>query len=213
MNRYRESVIKVKDLLADDPAIMMHGGWLGGTPRPKEGIGIWTWWVQKDKSGGQFLEQVTHTVDIARFLAGDAVEVHALKAEGFNTGTPEGYTIEDASVVNIRFASGAIANLWAGCCVNAGGAGVTLNVYASNTTALFTGWDHSVKVHQTGQDVVEIQEQSEIFPVEDAAFLKAVREDDQCAVKSSYADAVKSLAISVAANESMESGKPVPVGA
>ena len=213
MNRYRESVNKVRALLADDPAIMMHGGWLGGTPQPKEGIGIWTWWVQKDKSGGQFLEQVTHTVDIARFLAGDAAEVHAFKAEGFNTGTPEQYSIEDASVVNLRFASGAIANLWAGCCVNAGGGGVTLNVYASNTTALFTGWDHSVKIHQTGKDAVEIKEQQEIFPVEDAAFLKAVRENDQSAVKSSYADAVKSLAISVAANRSMETGKTVAVGA
>lgn len=209
MNRYRASVNKVRELLAGDPAIMLHGGWLGGTPRPREGVGIWTWWVQKDKSGGQFLEQVTHTVDLARFLCGDAVQVHAFKAEGFNTGTPDGYSIEDACVVNIKFASGAIANLWAGCCANAGGTGVALNVYANNTTALFTGWNHAVKIHQTGKDVVEIQEASEIFPVEDAAFLQAVRANDPSAVKSSYADAVKSLAISVAANESMDSGQPV----
>ena len=209
MNRYRASVNKVRELLADDPAIMLHGGWIGGTPRPKEGVGIWTWWVQKDKSGGQFLEQVTHTVDLARFLAGDAVEVHAFKAEGFNTGTPAEYSMEDASVVNIKFASGAIANLWAGCCANAGGTGVCLNVYANDTTALFTGWDHSVKIHQTGKEAVEIKEASEIFPIEDAAFLKAVRDNDPSAVKSPYADAVKSLAISVAANESMETGQPV----
>ena len=82
-------------------------------------------------------------------------------------------------------------------------------MYANNTTALFTGWNHAVKIHQTGKDVVEIQEASEIFPVEDAAFLQAVRANDPSAVKSSYADAVKSLAISVAANESMDSGQPV----
>jgi len=213
MNRYRQSVNKVRELLGEDPPIMMLGGWIGKTPRPREGVGIWTWWVQKDKSGGQFLEQVTHTVDLARFFAGDAAAVHAFKAEGFNTGTPDGYTIEDASVVNIRFKNGAIANLWAGCCANAGGTGVSLNVIANNTTALFTGWDHSVKIHQTDKKVVEMKEEREIFPKEDAAFLKAVRENDQSVVKSSYADAVKSLAISVAANESMETGKPVAVDA
>jgi len=213
MNRYRESVNTVRDLLTHDPAVMLLGGWVGASPRPREGVGIWTWWVQKDKSGGQFLEQVTHTVDLARFLCGDAAEVHAFKAEGFNTGTPEAYSIEDASVVNIRFKSGAVANLWAGCCANAGGGGVSLNVFANNTTALFMGWDHSVTIHQTDKDVIEIKEEREIFPKEDAAFLKAVRENDQSAVKSSYPDAVKSLAISVAANESMEIGKPVPVDA
>ena len=209
MNRYRKSVNTVREILQSDPAIMLHGGWVGGTPRPKDGIGIWTWWVQKDKSGGQFLEQVTHTVDLARFLCGDAVQVHAFKAEGFNTGTPDGYSIEDASVVNIKFAGGAIANLWGGCCANAGGGGVSLNVYANNTTAKFTGWDHSVQIMQVDKGQTEIKEGSEIFPVEDAAFLQAVRTQDQAGVKSSYADAVKSLAISVAANESMESGQPV----
>jgi len=199
----------VREMLQSDPAIMLHGGWVGGTPRPKDGIGIWTWWVQKDKSGGQFLEQVTHTVDLARFLCGDAVQVHAFKAEGFTSGTPDGYSIEDASVVNIKFAGGAIANLWGGCCANAGGGGVSLNVYANNTTAKFTGWDHSVQIMQTDKGQTEIKEDSEIFPVEDAAFLQAIRTQDQAAVKSSYADAVKTLAISVAANASMETGQPV----
>ncbi len=213
MNRYRKSVNKARELMASDPPIFMTGGWIGGSPKPREGVGIWTWWVQKDKSGGQFLEQVTHTVDLARFMAGDAVEVHAFKAEGFNKGTPANYSIEDASVVNIRFKSGAVANLWGGCCANGGGGGVSLNVYASNTTALFTGWEHSVKIHQAGKPAEEIKEDREIFPAEDAAFLKAVRENDQNAVKSSYADGVKTLAISVAANLSMLSGRPEPVEA
>jgi len=210
MNRYRRSVQTVKKLLAKDPAILVNGGWIGGTPRPNPAIGIWTWWVQKKRSGGQFLEQVTHTVDVARFLCGDAVEVHAFAATGFNAGTPITYDIEDASVVNIKFAGGAIANLWASCSSNASG-GVSLNVYANRLAAQFTGWEHSVRLMQVGKDTCEIKGEGDIFAVEDDAFVKAVRARSAAGIMSPYEDAVKTLAISVAANKSMKSGKPAPV--
>ncbi len=211
MNRYHRSVQQVKKVLQDDPPIMALGGWIGGTPRARRGTGIWTWWVQKDKSGGQFLEQVTHTVDLARFFCGEAVEVFAYRAQGFNKNVPPKYSIEDASVVNIRFKNGAIANLWASCSANAGGGGVALNVYAAETTALFTGWEHSVRLTRRGKDVVEIKGHADIFSVENAAFIKAVRTGDQSAVMSSYQDGVKTLEISVAANRSMDTGKPVAI--
>lgn len=210
MNRYRRSVQTVKRLLAKDPAILVNGGWIGGTPRPSPAIGIWTWWVQKKKSGGQFLEQVTHTVDLARFLCGAAVEVHAFAATGFNTGTPTTYDIEDAAVVNIKFAGGAIANLWAACSSNASG-GVSLNVYANKLAAQFTGWEHSVRLMQVGKDTCEIKGEGDIFAVEDDAFIKAVRACNPAGIMSPYEDAVKTLAISVAANKSMKSGKTAPV--
>jgi predicted dehydrogenase len=210
MNRYRRSVLTVRALLEKDPPILVTGGWIGGAPRPRPDIGIWTWWVQKRKSGGQFLEQVTHTVDLARFLCGDAAEVHAFAATGFNTNTPDGYDIEDASVVNIRFEKGAVANLWASCSSNAVG-GVSLNVYADDTAAQFTGWEHSVRVMRVGKDTVEIKGEGDIFALEDTAFIKALRTGNPAAVMSPYADAVKTLAISVAANKSMRTGKPVAV--
>jgi len=211
MNRYRRSVQTVRNLLAKDPAVFVNGGWIGGTPRPNPNIGIWTWWVQKRKSGGQFLEQVTHTVDLARFLCGDAVEVHAFAATGFNKGTPDTYDIEDAAVVNIKFEGGAIANLWASCSSNASG-GVSLNVYANNLAAQFTGWEHSVRLMQVGKDTCEIKGEGDIFAIEDAAFIKAVRAKKPAGIMSSYDDAVKTLAISVAANKSMKTGKAVQVG-
>jgi len=40
--------------------VLLHGGWLGGGP--KEYAGIWNGGAE-DKSGGQFLEQTTHTID------------------------------------------------------------------------------------------------------------------------------------------------------
>jgi hypothetical protein len=45
----------------------------------------------------------------------------------------------------------------------------------------------------------------------DAAFIAAVRAGDAAGVQCSYPDGVKTLEISVAANRSMETGKPVAV--
>jgi predicted dehydrogenase len=209
MNRYRRGIQRVRELLQQDPAILLYGGWIGGSPRGGGGIG--SWWVQKDRSGGQFLEQVTHTVDVARYLCGDAVEVHAYAATGFNKEVPSNYTIEDASVVNIRFRSGAIANLWGSCSSNGGGGGVTLSVYAGQTTALFTGWDHSLRLMRAGEDTIEIKGEGDIFLREDEAFIAAVRAGSAEGIRCGYPDGVKSLEISVAANRSMETGKPVAV--
>jgi predicted dehydrogenase len=211
MNRYRRGIQRVRDLLRADPPILLHGGWIGGSP--KGGSGIGSWWVQKDRSGGQFLEQVTHTVDLTRYLCGEAVEVHAYAATGFNKarGVPDNYSIEDASVVNIRFASGAVANLWASASSNGGGGGVTLNVYAGRTTALFTGWEHTLRLMRDGEDTIEIKGEGDIFGIEDNAFIAAVRSGDASGIQCSYPDGVRSLEISVAANRSMESGRPVAV--
>lgn len=211
MNRYRRPINTVRDLLASDPAILVTGGWIGGTPGAGSGDGIWSWWIQKDKSGGQFHEQVTHTVDLVRYLCGEVVDVHALAATGLNRKAPLKYSIEDAAVVNLRLANGGVANLWASCSANAGGGGVSLNVYAHGLTAKYTGWEHTLRLMRTGQDTIEIAGEPDIFAIEDTAFIKAVREQDPSHVRSSYEDGLKAIEITLAANQSMETGRPVRI--
>lgn len=206
MNRYRRGVQLVRDLTRDDPAILMLGGWIGGTPRAEEGA-IWSWWIRKVRSGGQFHEQVTHTVDLARFIGGDVSEVQAFAAKGFNEGAPKGYTIEDASVVNLKFANGAVANLWASCSANGGGGGVALEVFANNLTAHFTGWEHSLKLQRKGLEPEEIKGEEAIFAIEDGAFIQAVRGADPSKVMCNYEDGLGTLTVTLAANDSMRTGK------
>jgi predicted dehydrogenase len=207
MNRHRASVNTVRDLLAQDPPMLVHGGWVGGSPRPGPEYSIVHWWIQKDKSGGQFHEQVTHTIDLLRYLCGEAQEVFAYAAHGFNRDIP-GYSIDDAAAVNIKLRNGGVANLMASTASNAGG-GVWLNVYAGNTTCTFTGWEHTVTIKRAGQEPLEIKGEPDIFALEDRIFLDAVRTGDCSRIRSTYADAARTLEISVAANESMRTGKPV----
>jgi len=208
MNRYRKGVQLVRELTRGDPAILMLGGWIGGTPRAEEGA-IWSWWIRKARSGGQFHEQVTHTVDLARFIGGDVAEVQAFAARGFNEGAPKGYSIEDASVVNLKFTNGAVANLWASCSANGGGGGVALDVYANNLTARFTGWEHSLHLQRKGLEPEEIKGEDEIFAIEDRAFIQAVRDDDPSKVMCTYGDGLGTLMVTLAANDSMRTGKVI----
>jgi predicted dehydrogenase len=114
-------------------------------------------------------------------------------------------------VVNLKFQSGAIANLWACCSANGGGGGVSLQVYATETTAHFTGWEHSVRIYRRNEDIVEIRGEGDIFRIEDEVFVKALQTGDRSLIRSDYIDGAKTAAVTLAAVKSAETGKPVEV--
>ena len=210
MNRYRKGIQAAKKALAKDPAVYVQGGWIGGKPSPNPERPISMWWVQQAKSGGQFVEQVTHTVDIVRFLCGEAVEVCAFAARGFNQGIA-GYSIADAMSVAVHFAGGGVCNLHS-CCASPARGGVSLEVFAGKVAFEFRGWEHTCKVFRPGQEVEEIPGEPDIFKVEDEAFIKAVRTGNARGVLCSYPDALKTLEISIAANLSAAKGKVIKLG-
>ncbi len=213
MNRYRKSAEVARQVLEADPAVYAAGGWLGGPPRSGDPQGIWGWWIQKDKSGGQFVEQVTHTIDLARYLMGDAEAVSAFAARGFNKGI-KNYTMDDALAVSVKFKSGAVANFCASVACAARG-GIFLDLYAGAHAVAMTGWQHDALIYEAGKKkpravAGDPASGAHIFAVEDRAFLKAVRSGNPAGIRTTYADALKTLELTVAATESAErGGKPV----
>ena len=77
MNRYRQSVQKIRELFSqpENEGILAHGWWTTQMPPP-------LWWRTFDHSGGQFVEQCTHLVDICRYTMGDIEEVSVAVVEG-----------------------------------------------------------------------------------------------------------------------------------
>ena len=203
MTRYRRGVQRAKELLADDPAILVHGGWIGGTP------GV-HWWRVKALSGGQIVEQTTHTLDVVRYLVGEPVSVCGRAARGFVTDMPD-YDVEDASTIAVEFASGAVGNLMSCCANRSGGGGVHLTVVARNHLSVFTGWGHDVVIHKSRLEQEQITGEDNIFEIEDAAFLQAVQTGDPSPIRCTYADGLKSLAFCLAANKAVETGDTVEV--
>jgi predicted dehydrogenase len=221
MNRYQPSVQRAKQTFFNDQPIIAYGGWLGGPPLTtsadfgKSLIG--QWWVIKEKSGGQFVEQVTHTVDLVRYFLGNAVEVFAHGTTEFNkklAAIAPNYSIEDAMVVSVKFASGAIANIMSSCATPVGG-GITLSILGGQTAAQFSGWGHDVNLQYKDSEGTTQEESvasvGDIFPIEDRAFLDAVQSGDHTKILSDYADGFKTSQITLGANKSMATGKPIQI--
>ena len=205
MNRYRRSVQRVRELLAEQEPVLMYGGWTGGGV--PAGADLWRWWVQKDKSGGQFLEQTTHTTDLARYLFGEVQTVYAVPVYD-RQPRPDIYTIEDASMVQLSFANGAAANLYSSCTTPVGG-GVSLTVYATQMKAEFTGWDHDVTVFLADSEQITVPGGENIFAREDRAFVDSVKAGQPQGILATYEDGLQAIRIAVAADQSMKTGQPV----
>jgi myo-inositol 2-dehydrogenase/D-chiro-inositol 1-dehydrogenase len=71
--RWLDIFDRAAELLADRPPRLVQCLWLDKVPPPP-------WWLRRDGSGGQVIEQTTHVLDTARGLAGEVTEVHAFGA-------------------------------------------------------------------------------------------------------------------------------------
>jgi len=202
MNRYRRGVDRVKEILAEDPVVLVHAGWIGGLPRVP-------WWRVKAQSGGQIVEQTTHTFDLVRYIVGEPKLVYAQGARGFVKDVPN-YDVEDASAVAVQFVNGAVGTVMSSCAGRAGG-GVHITLVAARHYITFTGWEHSVIIHKSRLEEERITGEPNIFEMEDSAFVSAVQSGDASGIRAPYAEAVKTLAFCLAANKALETGLPVEV--
>ena len=190
----------VKLFAKNKPGLLM-GYWIGGLP------GV-MWWRQKKMSGGQAVEQTIHTFDMARYLLGEVKAVHAVYSKGLMTDVPK-YTVEDASAVNLQFRSGLCGTIFSGCFLKGYGK-VGLDIWCPEVKFEYAGRS-SLVINRAGQDP-EVRTVANPFGQEIVrTFLNAVNTGDASKLKSTYADAVKSLAVVLAANESMKTGQAVKV--
>lgn len=203
MNRYRRGVNRARELLAGDPPALVYGGWVGGTP------GV-PWWRVRSQSGGQIVEQTTHIFDVVRYLVGEPRLVYARAAHGFVDDMP-GYDVDDASAVSIEFANGAVGSLISSCVARNGCGAVFLSLAARQHHVAFTGWELAAVIQKSRLEEERIAGEPNIFEIEADAFVEAVRANDPARVLSPYADAIKTLAFCLAANQSLETGEPVEV--
>lgn len=194
--RYLDTVDEARRLLRDNPAQLLSGYWLDQTPPPE-------WWRRAERSGGQIVEQATHIIDLARFLAGDVTEVYGLASRRERADFP-GLDIPTASTATLRFASGAIANLAATCLLRWNHR-VGLHVFADGLALELT--DHDIMVDVGRGRPVRGAEGDPVWRA-DRAFLDAVKGDDD-RIRTSYAEALKTHLVALAVAESARVGAPV----
>ena len=160
------------------------------------------WLRQMSRSGGQLVEQATHTIDMMRYLGGEVETVYAMQANRFLKETD----CPDANSVSLQFTSGAVGSLtatwaYAGDWSNA-------NVLDLLYEDEMLNWNPSrVSVEEDGEWV----DKTEPSPTIDEVFVDAVRSGDGSSILSPYSDAVKTLAISLAANQSAQENRSIAI--
>lgn len=201
MNRYRQSVRLARELFsrAADKPVLVNGWWVSQMPPV-------AWWMDSSRSGGQFIEQCTHLVDLARYLVGEIVEVKAFSARGFVKGV-QGYDADDAMTVSVKFASGAVGSFATGCFPLNGTdsqRGISLTIASRTLKCEFSGWGMQLEATHNKSRVECVKPEEDIFETQDRAFLSAIINNDPSLILSTYADAMRTLAIGCAAKESLK---------
>ncbi|WP_025691647.1 Gfo/Idh/MocA family protein [Paenibacillus zanthoxyli] len=197
--RYQDNVKRLQELLKGDKIGMVVGQWMGSMPEA-------AWWRDQKRSGGQFIEQTTHIVDLLRYLAGDVTEVYAMFGSRVMHEERSGVSVADVGTVSLKLASGIVASI-SNTCVLPGEVGkVGLSFY--NDRGLFD-WNPQRLLEVRDGNSTEYASSGNPYVSESEAFLHAVRTGDRSGILSDYADAYKTLKVTCAALESAR--KEVPV--
>lgn len=135
------------------------------------------WWRDRQKSGGQLVEQVIHLFDLLRYLGGEVETVYCRQNNLFHGDVP-GYTIEDVSATVVGFASGALGVVAATNNAIPGRWISDYHVVAQRLTADFADANHAT-LTLTGGNPVEVvtiasERDSRCCQLED--LLRAIRE-------------------------------------
>nr|MBQ4320432.1 hypothetical protein [Clostridia bacterium] len=195
---------RMKDYIKDKEVGLVTGAWVGGIPK------VW-WWRQMETSGGQIVEQNIHIYDMARYLFGEPVSVYCAAGKGIvdpeEYGVP-GYNVDDYSSAVIKFESGVIATIFTACyTVQGGGMQSGMNIYCKDATVEYR-LRSGVRIRDA-EGAEEFPRQVDQGVIEDRTFIDAVKSGDGSAVRSPYADALKTLRLCLAANESIATGKEI----
>lgn len=200
---------RARALLDEAPALAVSGYWLDKRPPVP-------WWALRDRSGGQVVEQLTHVLDLARVLVGEATEVYAAGARE-PTGPDDGPQrvsdrgdVDDVTVATVRFSSGSVATFSA-----------TSLLTAKHRAALHTFSRGLVlELSEAGLVVDDGSSRTTQEPGEDPRvvvdreFLEVVRGERETS-RTPYREAVASHRLACAIADSARTGRPValePVG-
>ena len=196
--RYLGSTRITKEILEGKTINMAVGKyWCGSGRGNPEG-----WLRQMNKSGGQLVEQATHTIDMMRNLIGDVESVYAMHANRYL----KQIDCPDSNSVTLQFTNGAVGSMTAAWAY--AGGWDNANVLDILYDGELLNWNPArVSVKEGGEWV----DKTEPGPTIDEVFVNAVRSSDASQILSPYTDAVKSLEISLAANLSGQENRLVQI--
>jgi len=198
--RYSDATTKMREFMKQRQLGIALGYWMGDAPGG-------TWWRKQARSGGQFVEQTTHLVDTLRYVCGEVDEVYAAYGQRqLHIEDPEA-DVADIGSVTLKLKNGSIATI-SNTCILPVGYEVGLHLY-TNTGKLELSMS-DLKDIQADQTVI-YRNITNPYELEMNIFIDALLTKDDSLIRSTYADALKTHRITMAANQSAQLGKAIKI--
>jgi len=197
MWRHADLTDKARELLGNREIGMVIGNVHVNTPGT-------SWWRVYSESGGQIVEQSTHLFDLARYFCGEVAEVQAWGGSRLNPLID----FEDVTTVNLRFVNGVVGNITSTSLVRTGR--YTLELIAHDAHLILEYAANRLSGH-LGEERIEYRGNESGYFIQVERFIRAIRESRPELIRSDYADGVRSLALTLAANESLQTGELISV--
>jgi len=200
MYRHKETTDRARELLANETIVALrstfHCGAILNPDFP-------AWFKLQERSGGPMLDQAIHAVDLIRYLVGDVKMVHAFGSNRVAKKTSD-VTVNDTINLAMEFESGLGGthnHSWA----SARGQAV-IEVICRDSRLSIDLFENSLIGDIRGMKV-EFRPGDDCYVTELKRFMQAVRTKDAAPIRSTYGDAVKTLAVCLAANNSAQRGR------
>jgi predicted dehydrogenase len=199
--RYMPAVAKAQELLAGRRLALTAGQWMWTIPPVP-------WFRDKELGLGQVVDQSTHLLDLCQRFGGPVQEVYA--AYTLNTFADAEFHNWDGYSLTFKHAGGAVGSLHSTYALFPGIAQPvppTVTLVARETYLRISPERLTVLAPDGQQDF----ENGPATPHSraNAAFIEALCTGNRSLVKSTVAETLRSLAFTLAANESAMSGQPV----
>jgi predicted dehydrogenase len=197
-HRYSRLADRARELLADRPVALAQSWLYRQTP---DIPGNW----DRAWGGGHVVEWGIHHLDLLRYVVGEIETVSAVYDEQALAGRP-GWANWDGYSVSFRFARGGVGSMattyaaWPGIPQASG-----LDIIAAYTLLRFRGARLEI-LTPDGAETVETA--GDTTAALNEAFIRGVQTGDWSGVRITYPDAMRTLAVVLAANRSNETGLP-----
>lgn len=199
--RYSRGFQEAVRLVDGRPVALVNLRWYWTRPPIR-----WMW--DRNRAGGQIVDQNIHLIDLSQALAGDIVTVYAAYNER-QTNFDEGFHNWDGYAVTFHYRSGAV-----GLCA---GTYALFPEIQAGPTADFALRDELIRVTDQGaarftpRGVEEWRNQEPFHLGVNRAFIQAVRSRDPAHLHADLRTGLYSTAVTLAANRSAQTGHPVDV--
>ena len=197
--RYLAVVDKLRELIAGRTVAYVRSRYLGQVVTDAA-IESGLWYLMKEQSGGMIVDQGIHNLDLIRFLFGDVQQV--LAQGGFRASKRgDRNTAEDTAVIQFITDSGVFASH-----VHCWGAGRWDNKVevVGPDFDLTVDLNNSTLVGYVDGEPFSLDKKVDGIEMEQRALVEAIKQQDRSLIRCTHADAVGSLALTLAINRSIE---------